>query len=134
MVASIEQRNRPLAVAALVAVGFGLLSVFSAGMVLFGPAQVQESAGATAAFVVWFNFLGGFAYVVAGYALWNQRRWGAWLAFLIVAAIAVISVGFGMHVLSGAAYEMRTVLALALRFVVWLAISSMAYITMVRRP
>lgn len=59
---------------------------------------------------------------------------GAWLAFLIVAAIAVISVGFGMHVLSGAAYEMRTVLALAFRFVVWLAISSMAYITMVRRP
>lgn len=132
MPVSTEKRNLPLTIAALVAVAFGALSIHSAGVVLFGPPSAQRSAGAYAEFVVWFNFLSGFAYMLAGYAVWNMRRWGVWLAFLIVVAIAVISVAFAMHIASGAVYETRTVVALAFRFSVWLAISSMAYVTILR--
>jgi len=132
MVLNLGKRNLPLTVAALVAAGFGLLSIFSAGMVLFGPESAQKSAGAYAGFVVWFNFASGFAYVLAGYALWAMQRWGLWLALLITAAIALISLGFGMHIASGAAYEMRTVAALGFRFAVWLTITSIAYVSITR--
>lgn len=132
MVITLGKRSLVLTIAALVAAGFGLLSIFSAGMVLFGPAVAQQSAGAYAGFVVWFNFASGFAYVLAGYALWTMQRWGVWLSLLITAAIAFIAFGFGMHIASGAAYEMRTVAALGFRFAVWLTITSIAYVSIMR--
>ena len=132
MFIAIGRRNVPLTIAIVVAVSFGLLSIFSAGMVLFGPAIAQTSAGAYANFVVWFNFLSGFAYVLAGYGLWTRQGWGIWLALLITAAIAAVSVGFGLHVASGAAYEMRTVAALAFRFALWLAVALIGYQAIVR--
>ena len=128
-------RARPgiaLSVAVLVAAVFGLLSIFSAGMVLFGPTLAQSAAGAYVDFVVWFNFFSGFAYVLAGYGIWQRQRWGVVLAVLITTAIALVSLGFGMHVASGASYEMRTVAALGFRLVLWLAIAWIAYATIVR--
>ncbi len=132
MSSTLGKRNRVLTIAALLAAGFGLLSIFSAATVLFGPAAAQQSAGAYAGFVVWFNFASGFAYVLAGYALWTMQRWGVWLALLITVAIAFIAFGFGRHIASGAAYEMRTVAALGFRFAVWLAITSVAYVSITR--
>ncbi len=127
-----EKPSLVLVGAVLVAAGFGLLSIFSAGMVLFGPKIAQSAAGAYVDFVVWFNFFSGFAYVGAGYGMWQRKRWGVGLAVLITIAIAVVSVGFGMHLASGAAYEMRTVAALGFRLVLWLAIASIAYLAIVR--
>jgi cell division protein FtsW (lipid II flippase) len=132
MVITLGKRSLPLTIAALVAAGFGLLSIFSAGMVLFGPESAQKSAGAYAGFVVWFNFASGFAYVLAAYALWTMQRWSTWLALLITVAIALVSAGFGMHIASGAAYEMRTVAALGFRLAVWLAITLVAYVSVTR--
>lgn len=126
------KRPVSISIAALVAATFGLLSIISAGMVLFGPEAARASAGAYAGFVVWFNFLSGFVYVLAGLALWSMRRHGAWIALGLAAAIALVSAGFGWHVASGAAYEMRTAAALAFRFAVWLVIASMAWVAIMR--
>ena len=134
MVITLSKRSLLLTIAALSAAGFGLLSIFSAGMVQFGPAAAQKGAGAYTGFVVWFNFASGFAYVLAGYALWTMQRWGVWLALLITVAIAFIALGFGMHIASGEAYEIRTVAALGFRFAVWLALTSVAYVSITRAP
>ena len=93
----------------------------------------RQSAGAYVPFVLWFNFAAGFAYVVAGIGLWLQRRWAVWLAAAIAAATLLVFAAFGVHVLSGGAYEMRTVAAMTLRSVVWLAIAWLAA-RRVRRP
>jgi hypothetical protein len=132
MVSLRKRRGVPLTIAAAVGVVFGLLSIYAAGMVLFGPQAAQQGAGAHPGFVVWFNFLSGFAYVLAGHAVWNMRPWGAWLALFILASIAAVALGFGIHAASGGAYEIRTVAALGLRFVVWLVIASMGYVTLAR--
>ncbi len=52
-------RTRSVTIAAVVAVIFGLLTIFSGGRALFGGADM----GAVVPFVLWFNFLAGFAYV-----------------------------------------------------------------------
>lgn len=112
--------------ATIVAVVFGVLTIISGGSVLFNQAA-RQAAGNYVGFVVWFNFLAGFAYVVAGAGLWLLRRWSVWLSFMIAGATLIIFVVFGAHILSGGAYELRTVAALGLRSVVWLIISTIAY-------
>lgn len=110
-----------------VAILFGLLTIRAGGTVLFGGEAARAAAGAYVPFIVWFNFLAGFAYVVAGGGLWARRRWAALLAFLIAAATLLAFAVFGMHLATGGAYESRTVAAMTLRCLVWLAISWTAY-------
>ena len=110
---------KPVAVIALV---FGLLTVKSAGGVLFflGP---RILAGDYVPFVVWFNFLAGFAYVAAAVGLWRWERWAARLAAAIAILTLLVFAAFGLHVLTGGAFEMRTVGAMTLRLVLWTAIA-----------
>ena len=116
----------------LVAVGFGLLTIKEGGTILYGAAAARGAAGNYVPFVLWFNFLAGFAYVVAGIGLWRQQRWAAWLAVAIAAATALTFAAFGAHVVSGDAYEQRTVIAMSLRTLVWTAIAVVAYRRLLR--
>jgi hypothetical protein len=49
---SLPRWTRPVAIAATV---FGILTIFSGGMVLFGPEAAQRVAGDAVPFVVIFN-------------------------------------------------------------------------------
>ena len=123
-------RTRSLTVAAIIAIAFGLLTLVSGGRALFGGADM----GAVVPFVLWFNFLAGFAYVVAAIGLWRRQRWAAWLAACIAMATALTFAAFGVHVLAGGAYELRTALAMALRTTVWLVIAVFAWCQLPGRP
>ena len=105
------------------AILFGVATIISGATVLSGNAEARAAAGAVVPFVLWFNFLSGFAYVLAGVGLALWRPWGAWLAALIAASILVASAFFTAHVMSGGAYEMRTAMAMTLRAAVWLGIA-----------
>jgi hypothetical protein len=59
--------------AAGVAAAFGALTIASGGRALFGGG----TEGNVVPFVLWFNFLAGFAYVAAAAGLWRAARWGA---------------------------------------------------------
>ncbi len=107
--------------AALFAVIFGILTVISGGRVLVSGAA-QQAAGDYVGFVLWFNFLAGFFYVIAGSSLWAGHYWSVKLALTIAAATLVVLALFTVHVLTGGAYELRTLVALILRVVVWAGI------------
>jgi hypothetical protein len=121
---SAVQFARPVAIIALI---FGVMTVLSGGGVLFGPEETRESAGNYVGFVVWFNFLAGGAYVAAAIGLWQRQKWSARLATLIAVATAVVALGFAFLVLRGAAFEMRTVGAMALRLAFWVAVAVLAH-------
>ena len=118
--------------AAVLAILFGLLTIKAGGSVLFvdGPARLE--AGHYMPFVVWFNFLAGFFYVIAGIGLWKGRPWAAWLATAIVITTLLVFVAFGVHVYAGRAYEHRTVMAMSLRTLVWVAITMIAWSQLAR--
>ena len=78
-------------------------------------------------FVLWFNFLMGFVYLIAGIGLWLQKRWSAWLSIFIAGATLAIFTALGIHILQGGLFEQRTVGAMTLRTVVWSVISLVAY-------
>lgn len=113
--------------AALAAAAFGFLTIRSGGAVLFGPPEATQAAGQVVPFVLWFNFLAGFAYLAAAAGLWLAARWGAWTAFAIAGATALVFAWFGAHVASGGAFEMRTVWAMVLRTLLWAAIAALAF-------
>lgn len=125
--------DRLLRAAAVVAVLFGLMTIASGGSALFGGAAARQAAGAYVPFVLWFNFLAGFAYVAAGAGLWLRRRWAAMLALAIAGATLLVFAAFGVHVGSGGPYEMRTVGAMTLRSLVWIAIGWLAWRRIARR-
>ncbi len=110
----------------LVAIGFGVLTIKEGGLTLSGDAMAVTAAGHYVPFVLWFNFLAGFAYVIAGAAIWMQRRWGAVLAISIAVATAIVFAAFGAHVYLGGAFEQRTVIAMSLRTLVWVAIAMLS--------
>ena len=114
-------------VISLVAIGFGLLTIKEGGMVLFGDEVASAAAGSYVPFVLWFNFLAGFAYVVAGAGLWRGHRWALCLGISIAIASLFVFAALVVHINSGGAYEKRTVIALSLRILVWLTISAIAW-------
>ncbi|MCP5365889.1 MAG: hypothetical protein H6906_00080 [Hyphomicrobiales bacterium] len=118
---------------AALAVAFGLLTLYAGGRALFGGAAVRAELGHIVPFVLWFNFLAGFAYVAAGAGLLRGRRWAAVLAAVIAAATLLVFAAFAIHVLTGGAYEVRTVGAMTFRSAVWTAIAAYALRVTARR-
>ena len=114
-------------VIALIAIGFGLMTIREGGAVLFYDGAARDAAGSYVPFVLWFNFLAGFAYVIAGVGLWMRRRWATWLAMAIAVATALVFLAFGVHVALDGAWERRTVIAMTLRTLVWTGIAAMAW-------
>ncbi len=105
---------------------FGVMTVFSGGSVLFGPAEAQVWAGNYVRFVVWFNFSAGFAYIGAAIGLWSRADWAVRLSGLIAIATAVVALGFATVVAFGSPFEMRTVGALTIRVSFWTAVALIA--------
>lgn len=108
---------------ATLAILFGLLTIYAGGKALFGGQTAQAAVGNVVPFVLWFNFVAGFAYVAAGIGLWKQADWSTVIAAMIAVTTIFVFAAFGIHVLSGAPYEMRTVGALALRSLFWIAVA-----------
>jgi hypothetical protein len=108
--------------AALFAALFGAATVFSGARVLFGDGAA--AAGNAVPYIVWFNFLAGFAYVVAAIGLWRRRPWAAGMALALALLTALFFAALGGHIAAGAAYEPRTVAAMALRTGFWLAVAA----------
>lgn len=112
---------------AVAAAAFGLLTIASGGRALFGGEAAQQAVGAAVDFVLWFNFVAGFAYVGAAVGLWARRRWAVVLAAGIALATLLVFAALGAHVASGGAYEVRTIGAMVVRSLFWVAIAWFAY-------
>ena len=117
--------SRPVRIiaAAAVAVVFGAITIVSGGSVVLFDGPARAAAGDYVPFVVWFNFVAGFAYIAAGCGLFLMRRWAAILSMAIAVATVLVSAGLAFHIIQGGAFEMRTVGALALRIMVWVIIT-----------
>ena len=113
--------------AAIVALVFGLMTIKEGGSVLFGDEAARIAAGNYVPFVLWFNFVAGFTYVIAAAGLWMFQRWAVWLAVAIAVTAALTFAAFGAHIISGGLYELRTVIAMSLRTLVWVAIAAIAW-------
>ena len=119
-------RAKSLTVAAIVAIVFGGLTVVTGALALFGGTETRSLFGDALPFILWFNFLAGFAYMVGGTGLLAQREWAIWLSAIIALTTALMFVLLIVHIVQGGAYEPRTIVAMALRTTVWAVITMIA--------
>lgn len=111
---------------ALVASIFGVVTSFVGGKTLLGGTEERAAAGNIVPFVLWFNFVAGFAYVTAGVGLFLCKPWAAQLSAAIAAATMAVFIAFGIHIFLGGAFESRTVGAMIIRSAVWIVIAVLA--------
>ena len=133
MMSIISDRSIGIWIITAIAVVFGLLTIKSGGTVLFIDGAFREEVGNYVPFVVWFNFLAGFVYLIAGGGLWMKRHWAVWMSIFIVTATLIVFAIFGIHILKGGMYEVRTIAAMSLRTVVWSLIALFAYQKIIRQ-
>ena len=127
MISVKSEKNTVIWILTFVAIIFGLLTIKSGGQVLFGGSSFQKAAGNYVPFVLWFNFLVGFVYLLAGTGISMRQRWSVWLSLLIAIATIIVFVILGLHILEGGKYETRTVAAMSLRSLVWFSIFIVSY-------
>lgn len=113
--------SRGAIVAAGLALIFGAATLGEGGHVLFGGPEARAEAGNIVPFVLQFNFAAGFVYVLTGALTLAGHRLALRLAWALAAATLGVSLAFGLYVLQGGLYELRTVLAMTLRSGFWLA-------------
>jgi hypothetical protein len=112
---------------------FGLMTLREGGAVLFFDGAARAAAGNFVPFVLWFNFLAGFAYLAAGVGLLFRQICAARLALAIAIATLAVFAALGVHAVSGGSYEMRTVVAMTLRSTIWLMIAAVGWRGMISK-
>jgi hypothetical protein len=108
---------------ALVAIVFGIVTIVVGGKTLFGGAEERAAAGNIVPFVLWFNFVAGFAYVIAGFGLFLWKRWAAQLSAVIAVATIAVFIALGVRIFLGGMFEVRTVGAMIIRSAIWIVIA-----------
>ncbi len=119
---------------AIAAIAFGVLTVFSGGRALFGGMEARAELGNIVPFVLWFNFLAGFVYVLAGAALLRTKHWAAPMALFLAVSTVLVFLAFAVHIVAGGAFEARTVGALSLRSLFWIVVALVALRAMKATP
>ena len=121
-----------LKIIATIAILFGLLTLKSGGEVLFIDGAGRAAAGNYVPFVLWTNFLLGFAYIIAGIGIWLQKPWAVTLAIIIATITFILFIALGLHINGGGSFEPRTIKAMVLRLGVWTFIAIATYIRLIR--
>lgn len=121
-----------LRVVAVLGAIFGLMTIREGGAVLFFDGAARAAAGDYVPFVLWFNFLAGFVYVIAAAGLWFRRAWAARVALGVAAATLLVFAAFAFHAVSGGVYETRTVVAMTIRSAVWLVIAAVGWRALIK--
>jgi len=115
--------NRMVNWMAIAAILFGVLTVFTGGRALFGGLESRAGFGNVVPFVLWFNFLAGFVYIVAGAGLLLCRRWAIYASLFVAVSTILVFVAFCVHVIGGGTFERRTIGALIIRSFFWIAVT-----------
>lgn len=98
---------------------FGIATIKQGGAVALFNDEARRSAGNYVPFVVWFNFVVGFAYVIAGVQLLRGKKGVHKLASMIAVATLLVFAAFGAWVMIGHPFEIRTIAAMTFRSVFW---------------
>ena len=116
------KNNLIISAIGLLAIGFGVLTLKSGGFALFGGESGRQFAGKYVSFVLWFNFIAGFFYILSGLGIFFKKHWGVTIAKILALSTIIIFLAFAVTIFSGLDYEMRTVGAMTLRSTFWVVV------------
>ena len=116
----------PYASAILLA-GFGLLTLFLSGSVIFDLFGIRAKEGNYVLFVVWANFISSLIYLIAVYGFLKSQKWTAPLLGISMVVLIIAFAGLNIHANAGGLYETKTMSAMIFRITVTLIFTAIAY-------
>jgi len=126
--------NRIVTWMAIGAIVFGVVTVLTGGRALFGSLESRADFGNAVPFVLRFNFLAGFVYIVAGAGLLLRRRWAVYTSLFVAVSTILVFAAFGVHVIGGGTFERRTIGAMTIRSLFWIVVTIVSIRAMKRTP
>ena len=118
---------------ALLLLGFGLMTLFSSGSVIFDLFEIRAEKGNYVLFVVWANFISSLIYLIAAYGFLKSKKWTARLLSISVAVLVLAFVGLNIHANTGGLYETKTMSAMIFRTTVTLIFTALAYLFITKK-
>lgn len=105
---------------------FGLVTIFSGGNVLFTESG-KLAAGKIVPLVLWYNFIAGFFYIIAGLAIFKQKSAAIRLSLFLANSAVAIYFALLVHIFKGNEYELRTLIAMTFRTFYWVAVTIITF-------
>lgn len=105
---------------------FGIVTIFAGGNALFTESG-KLAAGKIIPLILWYNFIAGFFYIMAGFAMFKQKSIAIRLSMLLANSAFAIYFALLMHIFDGKEYEMRTLYAMTFRTFYWIAIAIITF-------
>lgn len=112
----LKQRNFLIAVLFLI---FGIMTVVSGGRSLFTEEGIA-TRGNIVPLVLWFNFIAGFFYLLAGLSTFNIKACVKKLSVVLASLSSIVLIYLIIHIYKGGLYETKTVLAMNFRTFFWI--------------
>ena len=109
-------------ISSFVAIIFGFMTLRSGASTLFIE-ETRAAAGNVVLFVLWINFILGFAYIVAGAGILLGKSWAKNLSITIAGITLITYAAFGINIALGGIYKIKTVKAMAVRSLIWIGIA-----------
>ena len=94
---------------------FGAVTLFMSSSVLFDWFGIREKEGNFVPLIVWANWLCGFLYLMAAFALWKNKLWAVKPLIISLIILAVAFIGLFTHITGGGLYETKTLGAMVFR-------------------
>jgi len=118
----IKNRSLTTWIISLVAIIFGFMTLRSGGTTLFLE-ETRAAAGDVVLFVLWINFIMGFAYIFAGIAILMGKSWAKNISLAIAGITLITYAAFGVNIMLGGIWKMKTAKAMAVRSLIWVGIA-----------
>lgn len=99
---------------------FGTLTVISGWKSLFTESGVN-SRGNIVPLVLWFNFIAGFFYVIAGISTFKLKSCVKKLSAVLAVLSSFVLLYLINHIYQGGLYENKTLVAMTFRTVFWIS-------------
>ncbi len=97
---------------------FGLVTLFMSTSVIFNLFNIRAHQGHYVLFVVWANFFSGLLFIAATFAFWKRKAWARVPLIVSLALLVVTFVGLVIYIITGGAYETKTIAAMIFRIAV----------------
>src|SRR4030065_159475 len=107
---------------------------FAGGVACFASLGSPPDFGDVFPCALWFNFLAGFFYIVAGAGLLLCRRWAVYTSLFVAVSTILVFVAFGVHVIGGGAFERRSISPVTIRSLFWIPVTVVSIRAMKRTP
>ena len=107
--------------------GFGLLTLFLSGSVIFDLFEIRTKEDNYVLFVVWANFISSLIYLIAAYGFLKSNKWTATLLGVSLVVLIIAFAGLNILANAGGLYETKTMGAMIFRITVTFIFSALAY-------